>query len=106
DDRSTAHGPLIVELPAEVRLNVDRLDRCLQRGEAARERVRPLRRETVWDVDADAVRRARILRLVVQEKVRNELRRRIRLEHTARTVLREVALDRDDRAAEQELPAG
>src|SRR5688572_23917310 len=105
EDRSRADGPLLVELPRDIRLHVDRRDGRLECLEPSGKTVGPLRRQSVGDVYADAVRERAVRPAILEEDVGNVFRFRVTVPFTEGRVLREGAADADDRQAAKQVPS-
>jgi hypothetical protein len=92
DHRSNPDGPAFGELHGDVRLNVDRSQRRLLRGEPSGKLVAPLRGEAVRHVRTEPVRET-ATRAVVHEHVRYDGGGNVGVVSLEGRVLREVALE-------------
>src|SRR3569832_278130 len=95
EDRTAADRPVRRELPREVRLYIEGLERRFLRGEPPREVITPLRRQTIRHIEAESVGCLAAGRVVVDEGVRNVFGGHVSVVLPERRVLREAAFHRD-----------
>src|SRR6185312_8520881 len=94
-DRPAADRPLGIDLPGDVRLDVERLERGLLRLEPSWKVRRPLRGQSIRDVETEAPGVVAGRRVIVDEGVGHPRGRSHGVELSVRRILAEASIERD-----------